>query len=71
MPGSREENFYTMNYMATPLHKNFCPGVMKFTILLDPSLVIITIHHEIYNFFCLLALQMLNTQFGQDLSSSS
>ena len=30
--------------MATPLHKNPCPGVMKFINLVDPSLVIITIH---------------------------
>ena len=30
--------------MVTPLHKNPCPGIMKFTPLVDPSLVIITIH---------------------------
>ena len=35
-------------YMATPKHKNPVPGVMKFTILVDPSLVIITIY------FCLI-----------------
>ena len=28
--------------MATPLHKTTAPGFMKFTILVDPSLVIIT-----------------------------
>ena len=27
--------------MAMPQHKNSCPGVMKFTILVDPSLIII------------------------------
>ena len=31
-----------MTYMSTPLHKNPYPGVMKFTIMVDPSLVIIT-----------------------------
>ena len=29
--------------MATTLHENPAPGVMKFTIMADPSLVIITI----------------------------
>ena len=37
-------HFHYMTYMATPLHKNACPGVMKFTISVDSSLVIITIH---------------------------
>ena len=31
-----------MTYMATLLYKNPAPGVMKFTILVDPSLIIIT-----------------------------
>ena len=30
--------------MAVPQHKNPCPGVMKFTILVDPFLVIITLN---------------------------
>ena len=30
--------------MATPYHKKPCPLVMKVTLLLDPSLVIITIY---------------------------
>ena len=33
-----------MTYLATAQHKNLCPGVMKFTNLVDPSLVIIIIH---------------------------
>ena len=48
MPGSREEDFQRNNafslydlYGHAPA-KNPCPGVMKFTILVDPSLVIIT-----------------------------
>ena len=32
-----------MTYMATPQHKNPCPGVMKVTISVDPSLVMVTI----------------------------
>ena len=40
----RNNAFHYMTYMATPLHKNPCPGVMKFTVLVDPSLVIITIY---------------------------
>ena len=35
-------HFNYMIYMATTKHKNPCPGVMKFSILVDPSLVIIT-----------------------------
>ena len=36
-------HFYCMTYMTTPQHiKTPAPGVMKFTILVDPSLVIIT-----------------------------
>ena len=35
-------HFPYMIYLTTPYHKNPCPGVMKFTILLDPFLVIIT-----------------------------
>ena len=31
--------------MAPPLHQNPSPGVMKFTILVDPSLVIITVNN--------------------------
>ena len=38
-----------MTYMATPQQKNPCPRVMKFTISVDPSLVIITIY-----FVCLI-----------------
>ena len=34
-------HFHYMTYMATPQHKNPCPGVMKFTIWVDPSFV----HH--------------------------
>ena len=30
--------------MATPLHRNPCTGVMKFKILVEPPLVIITTH---------------------------
>ena len=33
-----------MTYMATAQHKNPCPGVMKLTIQVHPSLVIITIY---------------------------
>ena len=33
-----------MTYMATLYHKNTCHRAMKFTILVDPSLVIITIY---------------------------
>ena len=36
--------FHYITYMATPQHKNPYPGVMKFTILVDPSSVIITIN---------------------------
>ena len=50
MPGSREEDFkevmhfHFKTYIATQLHKNLSPGIMKFTILIDSSLLIITIH---------------------------
>ena len=50
MSQSRVEDFKANNafslydFIATPYHKNPCPKVMKFTILVDPSLVIITIH---------------------------
>ena len=37
-------HFPYIAYMATLYHKNPCSGVMKFKILVDPSLVIITIH---------------------------
>ena len=37
-------HFQFMTYMATPLHKIPCPGVMIFTSFVDPSLVFITIH---------------------------
>ena len=49
MPWSREEDFKRNNALSlydlygTPLHKKPCPGAMKFTFLVDPSLVIITI----------------------------
>ena len=33
-----------MTYMATPYTRIPQPGVMKFTILVDPSFVIITLH---------------------------
>ena len=33
-----------MTYIATPKHKNSCPGVMKLTILIDSSLIIITVY---------------------------
>ena len=36
-------HFHYMAYMATPQHKNPVPDVMKFTILVDLSFVIITI----------------------------
>ena len=36
-------HFHYMTYMATPQHKNPCPGVMKVTISVDPSLVMVTI----------------------------
>ena len=32
--------FHYMTYMATPLHKNPCPGFMEFIILVDASMVI-------------------------------
>ena len=35
---------YYMAYMAKPEHKRLYPGVMNFTILVDPSYVIITIY---------------------------
>ena len=37
-------HFHYMTYMATPYTRIPQPGVMKFTILEDPSIVIITIH---------------------------
>ena len=37
-------HFHDMTYMATPKGKNLCPEVIKFTVLIDPSLVILTIH---------------------------
>ena len=39
--GQEEEKIYCIFTMGT--HKNPCPGVMKFTHLVDPPLVIITI----------------------------
>ena len=36
-------HFHYMNYLAMPWHKNHFPGVMKFTVLVDPSSDIITI----------------------------
>ena len=30
-----------MSYMATPLHKNPAPGVIKFKIFVDPTFIII------------------------------
>ena len=49
MPGRREEdlkknNAFSQYYLAMPQHSNICPGVMKFKILVDPSLFIITRH---------------------------
>ena len=29
-------HFHYMTFMATPLHKNSLPGVMKITVLVDP-----------------------------------
>ena len=37
-------HFHDMTYMATLKDKNLCPEVIKFTILVDPSLVILTIY---------------------------
>ena len=37
-------HFHFMTYMPKPQHKNPCPGVMKLPILVDRSLVIITIY---------------------------
>ena len=37
-------HFHYMTYISTSKHKNPCPGVMKFTIYVDPSLVIISIY---------------------------
>ena len=37
-------HFHYMTYMAKPQRKNPYPGVMKFTIWVDPFLVIITIY---------------------------
>ena len=37
-------HFHHMTYMATPKHKNPCAGGHEITILVDPSLVIITIY---------------------------
>ena len=37
-------NFHYITYMDTPQHKNPAPGVMKLTILVDPSLFVITIY---------------------------
>ena len=42
-------HFHYMTHMVTPQQKNPCPGVMKFTILIDPSLVTITIHFDCLN----------------------
>ena len=49
MPGSKEENF-KRNYAFSlydiwqrPITRTLAPGVMKFTILVDPSLVINTV----------------------------
>ena len=50
MPKSIEEDLLRNNAISLQdlyghaLAKNPCPGIMKFTILVDPSLVIITIH---------------------------
>ena len=37
-------HFHYMTYMVTPSTITIAPGVMKFTILVDPSLVIITMY---------------------------
>ena len=37
-------HFHYMNYMTTLSTRTPAPGVMKFTILVDPSVVIITMH---------------------------
>ena len=37
-------HYHYKTYMTTPQQKNPCPGVMKFKILVDPFLVIITLH---------------------------
>ena len=37
-------HFHYITHMATLLHKNPCPGVMKYSIFVDPSLDIITIY---------------------------
>ena len=56
MPRSREENFKRKNvfsikaYLATPLQKNSCPRGHKITILVYPSLVIITTYFRHYHF---------------------
>ena len=50
MPKSIEEDLLRNNAISLQdlygraLAKNPCPGIMKFTILVDPSLVIFTIH---------------------------
>lgn len=38
----KKNHIYYINIIATPLHKNQSPGVMKFNILIDPSLLIMT-----------------------------
>ena len=46
MPGSREEDFYRNNaFSRYDLIGKALAGVMKFTILVDPSLVIISINY--------------------------
>ena len=37
-------HFHYMIYLAMLLHKNPCPGILKFTILVEPSLVFITVY---------------------------
>ena len=37
-------HFHYMTNMVMPFHKTPVPGVIKFTILVDPSFVIITIY---------------------------
>ena len=47
MAGSRVEvflkeivHFHYMTYIATPLHKNPCPRVIKFLIFVDPTCIL-------------------------------
>ena len=43
-------HFHYITHMATAQHQNPCPGVMKFTILVNPSLVIITLYLVYLNY---------------------